>query len=94
LFRSEGSPILTSRAAQLGALIGVSNNRVSNWEQGLNRPDADILAALCVALQIPPSELLGVRLSTDDLCAHERKLIRAYRVRGDMRPAVDVLLGL
>ena len=34
---------------QLAELIGVKNNRVSNWEQGLNRPDADILAALCRA---------------------------------------------
>lgn len=31
--------------------IGVSNGRVSNWEQGLNRPDADIFGGtlLCLA---------------------------------------------
>lgn len=26
---------------QLADMIGVSNGRVSNWEQGINRPDAD-----------------------------------------------------
>ena len=35
---------------QLAEILGVSNSRVSNWEQGLNRPDADILAEMCVAL--------------------------------------------
>ena len=39
---------------QLAERIGVSNSRVSNWEQGLNRPDADILAAVCVALDVSP----------------------------------------
>lgn len=29
---------------ELAQKIGVSNSRVSNWEQGINRPDADILA--------------------------------------------------
>jgi transcriptional regulator with XRE-family HTH domain len=79
---------------ELGALIGVSSNRVSNWEQGLNRPDADILTALCFALQVSPGELLGVRLSADELSAHERKLIRAYRKKTELRKAVDILLGL
>ena len=59
---------------QLAEMIGVKNSRVSNWEQGLNRPDADILAALCRALQVSPSELLDVRLVDDELNAQERKV--------------------
>ena len=50
---------------QLAEKIGVSNSRVSNWEQGLNRPDADILAAICVALDVSPSLLLGIQVTGD-----------------------------
>lgn len=79
---------------QLADLIGVSNSRISNWEQGLNRPDADILASLCQALEVSPSELLDVRLSTDELNDHERKVIKAYRTKTELQQAVDILLGL
>ena len=79
---------------QLAELIGVKNSRVSNWEQGLNRPDADILAALCRALQVSPSELLDVRLVDDELNAQERKVIMAYRAKPDLQPAVNILLGI
>ena len=79
---------------QLAELIGVKNSRVSNWEQGLNRPDADILAALCRALQVSPSELLDVRLVDDELNAQERKIIMAYRAKPELQPAVNILLGI
>lgn len=79
---------------QLAQLIGVSNSRVSNWEQGINRPDADMLAEICVALNISPSLLLGVHLSADELSDHERKLIQAYREKPDMQKAVNILLGI
>lgn len=79
---------------QLAELIGVKNSRVSNWEQGLNRPDADILAALCRALQVSPSELLDVRLVDDELNAQERKVIMAYRTKTELQPAVNILLGI
>ncbi len=79
---------------ELAKRIGATNSRISNWEQGINRPDADILAKLCFALSVSPSDLMDVHLSEDDITAHERNLIRAYRERAEMRPAVDVLLGL
>ena len=79
---------------QLSELIGVKNNRVSNWDQGLNRPDADILAALCRVLQVSPSELLDVRLVDDELNAQERKVIMAYRAKTELQPAVNILLGI
>ena len=79
---------------QLAELIGVKNNRVSNWEQGLNRPDADILATLCRALQVSPSELLDVRLVDDELNAQERRLISAYRNKPELQQAVNILLGI
>lgn len=79
---------------ELAALIGVSNSRVSNWEQGINRPDADILADICRALNVSPSELLNVHLSDDELSGQERKLLRAYRQKPELQQAVNILLGI
>ena len=79
---------------ELAELIGVSNSRVSNWEQGVNRPDADILADICRALEVSPSELLDVKLSTEELSTHERKVIQAYRMKTDLQHAINILLGL
>ncbi len=79
---------------QLAQRLGVSNSRVSNWEQGINRPDADILADICRALDVSPSELLNVKLSCDEFSEHEKKLIRAYRSKEDLQKAVDILLGI
>lgn len=79
---------------QLADLIGVSNSRVSNWEQGVNRPDVDLLVSICKALDVSPSALLDIHLSTDELTNHERKLILAYREKTNLKNAVDLLLGL
>lgn len=79
---------------QLAEQIGVSNGRVSNWEQGLNRPDADILVEICQALEVSPSLLLGVKLSNDELSDVEWKIVRAYREKRDLQKAVEILLGV
>ncbi len=79
---------------ELAKRIGVSNSRISNWEQGINRPDADFLADLCRALNVSPSILLDVRLSPDDLNDQERKVIRAYRTKTELQHAVNILLGV
>lgn len=79
---------------QLATQIGVTNSRVSNWEQGLNRPDADMLAEICKALNVSPSLLLGVHLTSEELNDKERKIIRAYREKTELQLAVDILLGI
>lgn len=79
---------------QLAEAIGVTKSRVSNWEQGINRPDADILAELCKALNVSPSILLDVYLTDDELNEQEKKVIKAYRDKPDLRQAVDILLGI
>lgn len=79
---------------ELAKMISVSNSRVSNWEQGINRPDADVIADICRALEVSPSVLLDVRLSTDELNDHERKIIMAYRTKTEFQKSVDVLLGV
>lgn len=79
---------------EFAKLIGVSNSRVSNWEQGINRPDADILVNICKTLNVSPSELLDVRLSSDELNDQERKVIMAYRTKTELQKAVNILLGV
>ncbi len=79
---------------RLAELIGVSNSRVSNWEMGLNRPDADILADICRVLRVSPSELLDVKLSQEDLTDQERRVVEAYREKPEVRQAVHILLGI
>lgn len=79
---------------EFAELIGVSGSRVSNWEQGTHRPDVDLLADICRVLDVSPSELLDVHLSTDELSEQERQLILAYRANSSLRPAVDKLLGI
>ena len=79
---------------QLAEQIGVTNSRVSNWEQGTNAPHVDLLADLCKALSVSPSILLDIRLSDCELTEHEWKVIMAYRTKNNLRHAVDILLGL
>lgn len=79
---------------QLADKINATKSRVSNWEQGINRPDADIIADLCRALNVSPSDLLDVHLTDDILNEHEKKVIKAYRIKTDLQQAVDILLGI
>lgn len=75
-------------------MLHVTNSRVSNWEQGTNRPDADMVGDICRALQVSPSELLDVRLSPDELTEQERTVIEAYRSKPELRHAVHLLLSV
>lgn len=79
---------------EFAKLIGVSNARVSNWEQGLNRPDVDILASICNVLRVDPNELLDIRLNKDDLSEEEKQIISQYRKKPEVQYAVRVLLGI
>lgn len=79
---------------QLADRINVTKSRVSNWEQGINRPDADIIGNICRVLNVSPSDLLDVHLTDDELNVHEKKVIKAYRTKKDLQQAVDILLGI
>ncbi|MBO4693241.1 MAG: helix-turn-helix transcriptional regulator [Clostridia bacterium] len=79
---------------QLAMKINVTKSRVSNWEQGINRPDSDIIGKICRALNVSPSDLLNVHLTDDELNSHEKKVINAYRTKQDLQNAVDILLGI
>ena len=82
------------RRSDLAQLLGVSLSCVSNWELGENGPAADHLWDLCRALQVTPSELLGVQLVDGELSEQERRLISAYRDKPELQQAVNILLGI
>ena len=79
---------------ELSTRIGVSNSRLSNWEQGINRPDADTLVLLCQALEVSADELLNISNGTIRLSDDERELITQYRDKPSLQQAVRILLGL
>ena len=79
---------------ELAEKIGVSNSRVSNWEQGINRPDADILVLLCRALGVSADELLSMNTAVMQLTPEEKTLVTRYRDMPEIRHAVRILLNM
>ncbi len=79
---------------ELGDCIGVSNSRISNWEQGINRPDADYLVLLCKALEVSADELLDISVESMAVTTDERQVLLQYRGKPELRQAVHILLGL
>jgi transcriptional regulator with XRE-family HTH domain len=79
---------------ELASKIGVSNSRVSNWEQGLNRPDVDMLANICNVLSVSPSELLDIHISPCEITGHERSVITQYRLKPELQHAINILLDV
>ena len=45
---------------QLGARVGVTKQTISGWETDRRVPDADVIKALCVALDCTADYLLGL----------------------------------
>ncbi|PWL97085.1 MAG: hypothetical protein DBY09_06530 [Selenomonadales bacterium] len=85
---------------EFAQLIGMSNARVSNWEQGLNRPDVDILSSICNVLGVEPNELLDIHIKDGErsqergLSREEELVIAQYRKKPEMQHAVRLLLGI
>lgn len=79
---------------ELAQQIRQQNSTVSNWERGLTRPNVDILADICTALNVSPDDLLDIRLNPEDMNEHEKRVMLAYRTKHDLQHAVDVLLGV
>ncbi len=67
--------------SDLAARIGVkSSGIISNWERGLNKPNAEQIVALCRALNIPASYLLDYSGKDEfEATPEEIGLIEKYR---------------
>jgi len=62
---------------ELGARMGIDPNRISNWELGYSLPQFGVFRIMCIALNCPPGDLLG--LSPAPLSGEEYTLVRGYR---------------
>lgn len=62
---------------QLGEKICVVGNVVSNWEMGIAMPKLALFRDLCIALNCPPGDLLG--LGPSEMTGEEYNLIKGFR---------------
>lgn len=80
---------------QLAKLLNVSDNAVSNWENGVSRPDIDQLSLLCTILSVSPNDLLTTEVMTEVLTPAEKKILEKYNVLDDYgKKAVNSLLDV
>ena len=63
----------------LGSLIGVSNNAVSNWENGRTRPDINLLPKISEALDATLYQLYELPEPGPTVTKSEQELIAQYR---------------
>ena len=62
----------------VGRAIGYSTNTISNWENGVSRPDIDAIPRLCALLGIPLTVFFGIECDPA-LPAPEQQLLQDYR---------------
>ncbi|MDR0914537.1 MAG: helix-turn-helix domain-containing protein [Oscillospiraceae bacterium] len=72
------------RQAQLAKMLDVSGNAISNWENGVSKPDILTLEKICEILNVSPNYFFEVtkkytELKIEELSDEEIKLIEAYR---------------
>lgn len=92
---------------QLAEKLGVKNTAVSNWENGQNSIDTELLFRVCDVFGITINQIYGIEetestetnysdasfLAFDsELSPHEKALVSAYRENPAMQSAVDKLL--
>lgn len=62
---------------ELGSLMEIDPNRISNWELGYSLPQLAAFRILCIALNCPPGDLLG--LSPSEHSSDEYKILKGFR---------------
>ena len=64
-------------------LLGVKNNTISNYENGISEPDIDSFIKMCQTYEIDFLELLeeayGFDIPTSTISAGEREFLKQYR---------------
>lgn len=74
--------------------LGVKNTAVSNWENNQNSIDIETLVKACDIFGISINQMYESNKENIALTEHETQVIKAYRNRPKMQPAVDKLLGV
>ncbi len=65
--------------SQLAQLLNVSNNAISNWENGISRPDIDQVADLCEFLKVSPNYLIDSIEIETAITAETQIMINKYQ---------------
>lgn len=77
---------------ELADIIGAKNSTVSNWEQGANSPDIEMIFTLCQLFKISVAEMYGCDTVQNETAltvnGFERDIILAYRKADDISKAM------
>ena len=81
---------------ELASKLGTSPSRVSNWEQGANSPNIEILFELCRILDVSINDIYGVYPDSSVSVSYEEILhLKKYRsLDAHGKDAVDAILQL
>ena len=81
---------------ELAEKLGISKNAVSEWERGLNLPDASIMKDLCDILKISLNELFaGQHLNDDDLQENcEKNLLNIVKKENHTRKKFKIFIKI
>ena len=82
------------KQSELGALLGLKNTTISNWEKGVSNPDVEIVAKLCTILNVSASYFFENMASEEVLSFKEKQLIKKYRsIDMNGKETVDYVLN-
>ena len=77
---------------ELADIIGAKNSTVSNWEQGANSPDIEMIFTLCQLFKISVAEMYGCDTVQNEnsltVTGIERDIVLAYRKADDIGKAM------
>lgn len=77
---------------ELADILGTKNSTISNWEQGANSPDIEMIFRLCQLFGISVAEMYGCDTvkAEQSLTVNgiEREIILAYRKADDLSKAM------
>ena len=74
---------------ELAEKLGISNQRLNNWEKDANMPSAEYYRPLCDILNVSADDLLGLK-KTVDLTINQAKLLKIYDELS--KPSQDLVL--
>ncbi len=65
--------------AQLASMVGITGSSVANWENGIRRPDIDMLKRVCIVLRVSADKILGIAQYDKRPSEQEMGLLESYR---------------
>ena len=73
---------------ELADILGTKNSTISNWEQGANSPDIEMIFRLCQLFGISVAEMYVKAEQSLTVNGIEREIILAYRKADDLSKAM------